>query len=70
MAVVAGFMEVGLVARLSLANHPTPAHIWSDSGPFLDALASFIQDGFQHEGFWAIGNTYYGLASPPSFGPS
>ena len=35
MALVAGFIVVGLVFQLSLANH-------SDSGSFLDALASLI----------------------------
>ena len=35
-----GFMVMGLVSGLSLANH-------SDSGSFLVASASFNQDGFQ-----------------------
>jgi len=46
------------------------AHIYSDSASFLVVPASLSQDGFQHEGFWEIGRTYYGLASPPSFDPS
>ena len=56
---VTGFMVIGLVSRLSLANH-------SDSGSFLVTRASLSQDGFQREGFWEIGRTY-GLASPLSF---
>ena len=32
-------------------------------------LASLSQDGFQYEGFWEVGRTYYGLASPPSLTP-
>ena len=28
------------------------------------AHASFRQDGFQHDGFWKVGSTYYGLAHP------
>ena len=55
---VSGFMVMGLVSRLSLANH-------SDSGSFLVALAWLNQDGFQHEGFWEIGRMY-GLLLPPS----
>ena len=46
------------------------ACIWSDSGPFLVAHTSLIQDGFQREGFWEVGRAYSGLASPPSFDPS
>ena len=56
---VSGFMVMGLVSRLSLANH-------SDSGSFLVAQVSLSQDGFQREGFWEVGKTY-GLASPLSF---
>ena len=37
---VSGFMVMGLVSRLSLANH-------SDSGSFLVACASLSQDGSQ-----------------------
>ena len=37
---VSGFMVMGLVSGLSLANH-------SDSGSFLVAHASLSQDGFQ-----------------------
>ena len=46
-----GFMVMGLVSGLSLANH-------SDSGSFLvtqEALSS--QDGFQQRGFWEVGRT-------------
>ena len=53
---VLGFMVMGLVSGLSLANH-------SDSGSFLVAHASLSQDGFQQGGFWEVGRTY-GLASP------
>lgn len=28
------------------------------------------QNGFQHESFWDVGGTHYGLTSPPSFDPS
>ena len=55
---VLGFMGMGLISGLSLANH-------SDSGSFLVALAWLNQDGFQHEGFWEIGRMY-GLLLPPS----
>ena len=54
-----GFMVIGLVSGLSLANH-------SDSGSFLVARASLSQDGFQREGFWEVGRTY-GRAFPFSF---
>ena len=54
---VSGFMVMGLVSRLSLANH-------SDSGSFLVAHAWFSQDGFQPEGFWEVGRTYGHMASP------
>ena len=56
---VSGFMVMGLVSRLSLANH-------SDSGSFLVVHASLSQDGFQREGFWEVGRTH-GLTSPLSF---
>ena len=46
-----GFMVMGLVSGLSLANH-------SDSGSFMVARASLSQDGFQREGFWEVGRTY------------
>ena len=55
-----GFMAMGLVSGVSLANH-------SDSGSFLVARTSLSQDGFQRGGFWEVGRTY-GLASPLSFG--
>ena len=42
---VSGFMVMGLVSGLSLANH-------SDSGSFLVVLASLSKDRFQREGFW------------------
>ena len=46
---VLGFMVMGLVSGLSLANH-------SDSGSFLGAYVLLSQDGFQRGGFWeAVG---------------
>ena len=44
---VSGFMVMGLVSRLSLANH-------SDSESFLMVHALFSQDGCQREGFWEV----------------
>ena len=44
---VSGFMVMGLVSRLSLANH-------SDSESFLVVPALFSQDGCQREGFWEV----------------
>ena len=44
---VSGFMVMGLVSRLSLANH-------SDSESFLVVQALFSQDGYQREGFWEV----------------
>ena len=44
---VLSFMVVGLVSRLSLANH-------SDSESFLVVQALFSQDGCQTEGFWEM----------------
>ena len=43
------------------------AQTGSDSGPCQCACTSFSQDGFQHEGLWEVGRTYYGLAPPPVF---
>ena len=42
-----GFMVMGLVSRLSLANH-------SDSESFLVVQALFSQDGCQRGGFWEV----------------
>ena len=42
-----GFIVMGLVSRLSLANH-------SDSESFLVVHALFGQDGCQREGFWEV----------------
>ena len=42
-----GFMEMGLVPGLSLANH-------SDSGSFLVVQALLSQDRCQQEGFWEV----------------
>ena len=56
---VSGFMLMGLILGLSLANH-------SDSESFPVAFASFSQGGFQREGFWEAGRTY-GLVSSLSF---
>ena len=44
---VSGFMVMGLVSALSLANH-------SDSESFLVVHALFSQDGCQREGFWEV----------------
>ena len=44
---VLGFMVMGLVSGLSLANH-------SDSESFLVAHTLFSQDGCQQEGFWEV----------------
>ena len=44
---VPGYMVLGLVSRLSLANH-------SDSESFLVVHALFSQDGCQQEGFWEV----------------
>ena len=57
--VVSGFIVMGLVSRLSLANH-------SDSGSFLVVCSSFSQDEFQQEGFWEVNRTF-GLESSLSF---
>ena len=40
-------MVMGLVSRLSLANH-------SDSESFLVVQTSLSQDGYQQEGFWEV----------------
>ena len=42
-----GFMVMGLVSGLSLANH-------SDSESFLMVHTLFSQDGCQREGFWEV----------------
>ena len=47
---VLAFTVMGLVSRLSLANH-------SDSGSFLVAQGFLSQDGFQREGVWEVGRT-------------
>ena len=44
---VSGFMVMGLVSGLSLANY-------SDSESFLGVHALFSQDGCQREGFWEV----------------
>ena len=51
---VLGFMVMGLVSGLSLANH-------SDSESFLVVHALFSQDGCQREGFWEV----VGHVAPP-----
>ena len=45
--VARSFMVMGLVSRLSSANH-------SDSESFLVVHALFSQDGCQREGFWEV----------------
>ena len=47
---VSGFMVIGLISRLSLANH-------SNSESFLVVQALFSQDGCQR-GFWELVGTY------------
>ena len=47
---VLGFMVMGLVSGLSLANH-------SDSEPFLVVYTLFSQDGCQREDFLGRGRT-------------
>ena len=47
MACSLGFLVLGLVSGLSLANH-------SDSESFLVVHALFSQDGCQREGFWEV----------------
>ena len=59
--VVLGFMVMGFVSTLFLANH-------SDSGSFLVACASLSQDEFQQEGSWEVSMTH-GMASPLSSQP-
>ena len=44
---VSGFMVMGLISGLSLANHP-------DSGSFLVVHALSSQDGRQRGGFWEV----------------
>ena len=58
---VSGFMVMGLVSRLSLANH-------SNSRSFLIVEALLSQDGFQWGGFGEA-DRIFGQASPPSFWP-
>ena len=54
LCLVSGFMVMGLVSRLPLANH-------SDSESFLVVHTLFSQDGCQRGGFWeAVGH----MASP------
>ena len=53
---ILGFMVMGLVSRLSLANH-------SVSESFLVVQALFSQDGHQQEGFWEVaGHTVLDLS--------
>ena len=63
---VSGFMVMGLVSGLSLANHLAWT-ISGDSGSFLVAHASLSQDGFQREGFWGVraGHIVSSLLSAP-----
>lgn len=58
-----------MVMELVSGQSSCLAHIWSDSGSLLVEGSSLSQDGFQPEGFWEVGRTYNGLASPPSFWP-
>ena len=54
---VLDFMVMGLVSRLSLANH-------SDSGSSLMVHTLFSQDGCQQEGFWEVAGR---VVSPSDF---
>ena len=60
---VPDFTLVGLISRLSLADH-LAWPIFGLTQSFLLARASLSQERFQHEGFWEVGRTN-GLASPP-----
>ena len=51
---VLGFMVMGLVSRLSLANH-------ADSGSFLVVCILLSQDRFQRGGLWE--DTWTGVSS-------
>ena len=55
---LSGFMVMGLVSRLSLANH-------SDSGSFLVVYVLLSQDGRQQGGFWEVRHVAspFGLSS-------
>ena len=48
-----GLMVMGLVAGLSVANHPVWP-IFGDSGSLPVACTSLSQDGFQRGGFWEV----------------
>ena len=58
---VSGFMVMGFVSGLSLANH-------SDLESFLVVHALFSQDRCQREGFWeVVGHMYFLLTFPKLF---
>ena len=57
---VSGFMGMGLVSWLSLANR-------SDSGSFLVSYALLNQHGCQREGFWEVAGQ---VASPSDISPT
>ena len=58
-----GLMVMGLVASLSVANHPIWP-IFDDSGSLLVACTSLSQDGFQRGGFWeVVGPHRFGIRS-------
>ena len=59
-----GLQSRGSQSWTRLSTH-THTHPWF----FQVVCASLVQDGFKHEGFWEVGRTYYGLASPPCFWP-
>ena len=59
MAVVSGFMVMGLVSVLSLDSHPA----WSIiSGSSLVACTLLNQDRSQGEGLWKVGHLLQALA--------
>ena len=60
-------MVRGLASGLFLANHLALPVVGLTQGPSW-WCASLSQDGFQREGFWEGGRTYFLL--PPPFGPS
>ena len=62
------FMATGLVSRSSLDSH-LPCALFGPIQAPPGGTSSLSQDGFQREGFWEVGRTYFELASPPSFWP-
>ena len=67
---VSGFMVVGLAFQVVSGQSSCLCLHLVQSGPFLVVRASLSHDGFHREGFWEVGETYYGLVSPPLLDPS